>query len=63
MLRQRLASLTIELTPSAKSTIVSWSQAFESAEIASRLEHIVVPANDQNLERLADEVLRSPRES
>ena len=50
--------LTIALAPSAGGTTVSWVQTFESAEIASRLEHIVVPANDQNLERLSSEVLR-----
>jgi uncharacterized protein YndB with AHSA1/START domain len=52
--------LTIELVPSAAGTIVSWSQAFESSEIASRLEHVVVPANEQNLERLSAEVLHTP---
>jgi uncharacterized protein YndB with AHSA1/START domain len=50
--------LTIALAASAVGTVVSWSQAFESPEVASRLEHIVVPANDQNLERLSVEVLR-----
>ena len=48
--------LTILLTPSARGTIVSWSQAFESAEVADRVEHIVVPANEQNLDRLTAEV-------
>ncbi|MEA3187235.1 MAG: hypothetical protein QOD99_1065 [Chthoniobacter sp.] len=48
--------LTIALTPSAKGTVVSWSQAFESAEVASRLQPIVVPANEQNLDRLSAEV-------
>lgn len=53
-----LFHLTIALAPSAAGTIVSWSQAFESAETASRVEHIVVPANEQNLDRLSLEVLR-----
>ncbi|HEY5313723.1 MAG TPA: SRPBCC domain-containing protein [Pirellulales bacterium] len=52
--------LTIELVSSAVGTVVSWLQAFESSEVASRLEHIVVPANEQNLERLSAEVLRKP---
>jgi uncharacterized protein YndB with AHSA1/START domain len=52
-------SLTIALAPSATGTLVSWSQAFESSEVASRIEHIVVPANDQNLERLSVEVLQN----
>lgn len=52
--------LTITLAPSERGTTVSWEQVFESAEIASRIEHIVVPANDQNLERLSFEVLGKP---
>jgi len=52
--------LTLVLAPSAAGTVVSWSQAFESPEVAGRLEHIVVPANEQNLDRLSAEVLRQP---
>jgi len=52
--------LTIGLTSVAAGTLVSWSQAFENPDIASRIEHIVVPANEQNLERLSVEVLRKP---
>jgi len=52
--------LTIRLTPSDSGTVVSWAQAFESEKVASRLEHIVVPANEQNLDRLTAEVLREP---
>ena len=52
--------LTIMLASAAAGTVVSWSQAFENSEVASRLEHIVVPANEQNLERLSVEVLRKP---
>jgi len=50
--------LTITLALSANGTTVSWAQTFERADIASRIEHIVVPANEQNLERLSSEVLR-----
>ena len=49
--------LTIRLTPSALGTLVSWSQSFESERVGSRLESIVVPANEQNLDRLSAEVL------
>ena len=52
--------LTILLASSPAGAVVSWSQAFESSEVASRLEHIVVPANEQNLERLSVEVLSKP---
>lgn len=52
--------LTVLLSPSGAGTVVSWSQAFESSDVASRIEHIVVPANEQNLDRLSVEVLRKP---
>lgn len=52
--------LTIALASSAAGTVVSWSQAFENSEFAGRVEHIVVPANEQNLDRLSAEVLSKP---
>lgn len=48
--------LTVVLAPSAAGTVVSWSQAFENSKVASDIEHIVVPANEQNLDRLSAEV-------
>ena len=50
--------LTIELAPSNTGTLVTWAQTFESDEVARQIEHIVVPANDENLQRLQAEVLR-----
>ena len=50
--------LTIELAPSNKGTLVTWAQTFESDDVARQVEHIVVPANDENLQRLQAEVLR-----
>ncbi|PXX33931.1 SRPBCC domain-containing protein [Undibacterium pigrum] len=49
--------LTISLVPSATGTLVSWTQVFEDAQIASKIEHIVVPSNEQNLDRLTVEVV------
>ena len=51
--------LTIGLEPSATGTLVTWNQAFDDADVARRIEHIVVPANEQNLDRLSAEVLGS----
>lgn len=51
-------TLTITLAASAAGTSVSWAQAFENDDIAKKIEHIVVPANDQNLQRWAAEVAR-----
>jgi uncharacterized protein YndB with AHSA1/START domain len=51
--------LTITLAPSAMGTVVSWSQVLESEEFAKRVEHIIVPSNEQNLDRLTVEVFRN----
>lgn len=51
--------LTVTLAPSPKGTLVSWLQAFESETVAKAIEHIVAPANEQNLDRLTAEVLSS----
>lgn len=51
--------LTIVLASSAAGTLVSWSQEFESSTM-DRIKHILVPANEQNLDRLSAEVLRKP---
>lgn len=48
--------LTITLTPSVAGTVVGWTQAFASEKVARAVEHIVVPANEQNLDRLTAEV-------
>jgi uncharacterized protein YndB with AHSA1/START domain len=55
---QPVFRLTIELATSKTGTLVSWAQAFESADVARQIEHIVVPANDENLQRLMVEVLK-----
>ncbi|MBI3313942.1 MAG: SRPBCC domain-containing protein [Candidatus Omnitrophica bacterium] len=54
--------LTIILTPSAAGTVVSWSQVFENPNMR-RIEHILIPANEQNLDRLSAEVLHRPGEA
>jgi uncharacterized protein YndB with AHSA1/START domain len=58
-----LYRLTIKLTPSEDGTLVSWSQDIDDPEVAKRIEKIVVPANEQNLDRLTDEVMRSAGEN
>ena len=51
-----LYRLTIELKPSAGGAKVSWSQEFDEREVGRRIEKIVIPANEQNLDRLTAEV-------
>lgn len=52
--------LTITLEPAEGGrTRVRWEQEFEDPRVAAGVEHIVVPANEQNLDRLTAEVLRA----
>lgn len=48
--------LSIRLEPTASGTHVTWEQAFESAQVAASVRHIVEPANEQNLSRWQAEV-------
>ncbi len=48
--------LTIALVSSPTGTTVAWTQEFENLDVARRVEHIVVPANEENLDRLSSEV-------
>jgi len=50
--------LTIELVPADSGTEVRWRQTFDTAEHYERIAQFVASANEQNLERLAAEVLR-----
>lgn len=51
--------LTVTLEPTVGGgTRVRWEQDFENPKVARGIEHIVVPANEQNLDRLAAEVAR-----
>ena len=48
--------LTVELLPTATGTQLTWVQAFADPAVAEAVRHIVEPANEQNLDRLAAEV-------
>lgn len=48
--------LTITLDRTSTGTRLTWSQAIADEQVAAAIEHIVVPANEQNLDRLTIEV-------
>jgi uncharacterized protein YndB with AHSA1/START domain len=56
-----LYRLTVELTQSSMGTSVSWSQEFDDANLARRIAKVIVPANEQNLDRLTAEVIGGPQ--
>ena len=49
-------TLTILITSSQKGSLVEWIQEFDNDEVAESVAHIVVPSNEQNLDRLTAEV-------
>lgn len=49
--------LTVELQAEGDGTRVLWTQVFDDPAVAQAVRHIVEPANEQNLQRLAAEVL------
>ena len=48
--------LSLTLEANAEGTLVHWEQVFDDAQVAQALQHIVVPANEQNLDRLSAEL-------
>mgnify|MGYP003497461934 CR=1 FL=1 len=49
--------LTISLTQQGARTLVGWRQVFDTPEEKQRIAAFVAPANEQNLDRLAAEVI------
>jgi uncharacterized protein YndB with AHSA1/START domain len=45
-------TLTVELDRVPEGTRLAWTQAFDDAAVAAAVKPIVVPANEQNLDRL-----------
>jgi uncharacterized protein YndB with AHSA1/START domain len=53
-----LFTLFVSLEPDGDGTVVGWRQRFERAAECAALAGICVPSNEQNLDRLAVEVVR-----
>jgi uncharacterized protein YndB with AHSA1/START domain len=52
-------TITLRAVADGAQTEVAWEQVLDDAEFAKRVEHITVPANEDNLDRLTAEVLRA----
>jgi len=52
-------TLTILITISTIGSLIEWIQEFDNDEVAKSVAHIVVPSNEQNLDRLVAEVCES----
>jgi uncharacterized protein YndB with AHSA1/START domain len=49
-------TLTIKLSNLATGSTLHWIQEFDNDEVAKNVAHIVEPSNEQNLDRLTEEV-------
>jgi uncharacterized protein YndB with AHSA1/START domain len=45
-------TLTVTLEPQASGTLLRWEGIFDDPKVLEAIKHIVVPANEQNLDRL-----------
>jgi uncharacterized protein YndB with AHSA1/START domain len=57
---QPFFTLTVQLTQVADVTHLQWQQVFDDAHIAQAVKAIVEPANEQNLDRLAQVLISLP---
>ncbi len=53
---QPVFTLTILISSTGNGSLVEWIQEFESEEVAKNVAHIVIPSNEQNLDRLTEVV-------
>lgn len=49
-------TLTIRISGSTIGSTVHWTQEFDSEDVANKIAHIIEPSNEQNLDRLMNEV-------
>jgi uncharacterized protein YndB with AHSA1/START domain len=52
--------LTVTLAAHEAGTAITWAQQFEDSAVAARIQHIVVPPNEQNLDRLQSVLVGAP---
>lgn len=55
---QPLFTLTVRISETENGSMVFWEQEFDNEEVAENVAHIVIPSNEQNLDRLTDEVCK-----
>lgn len=52
-------TLTVGLAPAEGGTRLTWEQVFDDATFAANVRHIVVPANEQNIDRMTRALARA----
>lgn len=54
-----LFTLTVTLSSEQGKTLLEWQQAFDDPSLAEKLAPVIIPANEQNLDRLQAELDRA----
>ena len=49
---QPIFTLTVRISETENGSVVHWEQEFDNEEVAKNVAHIVIPSNEQNLNRL-----------
>ena len=55
---QPVFRLTVQISATENGSLVYWKQEFDNEEVAKNVAHIVIPSNEQNLDRLTAEVCK-----
>lgn len=55
---QPLFTLTVMISATENGSMVFWEQEFDNEDVAENVAHIVIPSNEQNLDRLTAEVCK-----
>jgi uncharacterized protein YndB with AHSA1/START domain len=49
---QPLFTLTVQISETENGSMIFWEQEFDNEDVAKNVAHIVIPSNEQNLDRL-----------
>ena len=55
---QPVFTLTVQISATENGSMIFWEQEFANEEVAENVAHIVIPSNEQNLDRLTTEVCK-----
>jgi uncharacterized protein YndB with AHSA1/START domain len=55
---QPFFTLTVQISATENGSMIHWNQQFDDEKVAEQIAHIVIPSNEQNLDRLTAEICK-----
>ena len=55
---QPFFTLTVQISATENGSMIYWNQEFDDEKVAEQIAHIVIPSNEQNLDRLTAEICK-----